>query len=374
MHKYQPKDLTAARLSVAVAAEMKQWVKLTKAAAQADDTKIDLKSSGRVEDLCARLAEFFGIDLKAPIIPLHLSGGVSVKKEGNIDAAIRAKQWEDWHALGDEWVAAVDQKIPFRLQELNQDIPIVQDRALVSMISRVVAKFPRLPSDPAMPSQDEMLGVSRQTIGVWIEVVYKHHDRVALMRLHALHDLLYTASEASLRSADSDSVIVGTSNIELITLPTAHTLPEAIAQCESGLVARIRDAYGPPDGKKGTSKNSAVWAQYRGRITRRERLHSILQLDFRGDKDCFLAFFTKPKDSVPRQGAKRSHATMESADTDTHTFYAVNDVVEVLPKCRKAVAQATYGLDDAERAAKWGGMNDFEIWRALGTEQYGSRK
>lgn len=227
MHKYQPKDLTAARLSVAVAAEMKQWVKLTKAAAQADDTKIDLKSSGRVGDLRARLAEFFEIDLKAPIIPSHLSGGASIKKEGNIDAEICAKQWEDWHALGDEWVAAVDQKVPFRLQESNQgasshgfgrhdmivipsvsDIPIAQDQALVSTISRVVSEFPRLSSDPAMPSQDEMQGTSRQMISVWIEAVYKHHDRVALTRLRALRDLLYTTSEAAHLVRNSQSSVV----------------------------------------------------------------------------------------------------------------------------------------------------------------------
>lgn len=186
--------------------------------------------------------------------------------------------------------------------------------------------------------------------------------------------LPYTAETSSATLCAVDSSIAGTSNIELITLPTASTLPEAIAQCESGLVARIRDAYGPPEGKKGTSKNPAVWAQYRGRITRRERLYSILQSDFRGDKDHFLAFFTKSANSVPRRGAKRTHATMEADDMGTRTFYAVNDVVEALPKCRTAIAQATHGLNAAERAILWGERNDFEIWRELGTERYGSQK
>ncbi|KAL1756225.1 hypothetical protein FB107DRAFT_211798 [Schizophyllum commune] len=441
MHPYQPEGLTAAELATANKEQVKHWIRLTKKSAEADDTKIDLKLSGKVAELRARLAAFLGLDITKTIIS-KTTAGAAVKPETDIDEAIRAKQWEHWHVLGDEWFGAAQNQMPFRLQQTGQELPITRDTVLFKSICDVIAAFPLRPTDPFAPPPERLANVSRQTVNLWIHAVCYGQDRHALVYLHTLRNLLYNTSEGAhfltttsttddsqstpgpvtpsrlpqppiptsvttpapltrtsslnivdnsnlsifptppqarrsreAMTAQADAAIANTSSVSLITLPTAATLQDAISHCESGLVARIRAAYGPHEGKKGTAANPAIWATYKVNITRRERLHSVLQDDFDGDKDRFFAFFSKP-DSHPKRGTKRSRATMEAQASDSianpRVSFAVNQVVDAIPKCRADVKTATCDLSAVERLNKWGRKNDFEIWRELGLERYGS--
>ncbi|KAI5888124.1 uncharacterized protein SCHCODRAFT_02586820 [Schizophyllum commune H4-8] len=443
MHPYQPEGLTGAELATANKEQVKHWIRLTKKAAEADDTKIDLKLSGKVAELRARLAAFLGLDITNVIIS-KTKASAAVKTETTIDETIRAKQWEHWHVLGDEWFRAAQNQMPFRLQQTGQELPIARDTVLFKSICDVIAAFPLRPTDPIAPPQERLTNVSRQTVNLWIQAVCDGQDRLALVYLHTLRNLLYNMSEGAhflmttsttmddspptpgpvtpshlpqlpistsiasptpltrtsslniinnnalstfptppqvLRTQEAmttqaDAAIANTSSVTLITLPTAATLQDAISQCESGLVARIRAAYGPHEGKKGTAANPAIWATYKVNITRRERLHSVLQEDFDGDKERFFAFFSKP-DSHPKRGMKRNRATMEAQASDStanpRVSFAVNQVVDAIPKCRADVKMAMCDLSAVERLDRWGVKNDFEIWRELGLERYGSR-
>ena len=123
MHPYHPPGLTAQSLAVAKIKEMKYWIKLTKEAAQRNDEKVDLKLSGKADELRSRLEEFFSLDTKA-IVNASAAGAASMKKEDVVDEEIRARQWADWQVLAEEWRHAASHQLLFRLQPESQGAPL----------------------------------------------------------------------------------------------------------------------------------------------------------------------------------------------------------------------------------------------------------
>lgn len=130
MHPYHPPGLTAQSLAVAKIKEMKYWIRLTKEAAQRNDEKVDLKSSGKADELRSRLGEFFGLDTKA-FVNARAAGVVSTKKEDVVDEEIRARQWADWQALADEWRHAARHRLLFRLQPEGQGASLLRYSFLI---------------------------------------------------------------------------------------------------------------------------------------------------------------------------------------------------------------------------------------------------
>ncbi|KAL1667528.1 hypothetical protein GGF50DRAFT_48364 [Schizophyllum commune] len=430
MHPYHPPGLTAQSLAVAKIKEMKYWIRLTKEAAQRNDEKVDLKLSGKADELRSRLEEFFGLDTKA-IVNASAAGVASMKKEDVVDEEIRARQWADWQALAEEWRHAASHQLLFRLQPEGQALPIDRDPVLFKSICDVLDAFPPLATDPILAPVPNVASLSHETIAIWLESARLRQDRMALALLRVVREHIYNVSQAAHLMATSqtgatlysstpssraptppvsypsrpesacpqllvqrsisdysasiapqsspviadtpsasDVAISNTSVVNLISLPTANTLQDAIAQCESGLVARIRAMYGPPDGKKGTAAEPVTWSRYKTNVTRRERLFQVLKSDFKNDKDRFFSFFSKPAKAVGA-GSKRSHAEVDNDSPPLVVCYSVSQVLQAIHKCNSDIRSVTKSMGTEERAARWGMKNDFEIWRELGMESYG---
>ncbi|KAI4522607.1 hypothetical protein K525DRAFT_198431 [Schizophyllum commune Loenen D] len=369
MHPYHPPGLTAQSLAVAKIKEMKYWIRLTKEAAQRNDEKVDLKLSGKADELRSRLEEFFGLDTKA-IVNASAAGVASMKKEDVVDEEIRARQWADWQALAEEWRHAASHQLLFRLQPEGQALPIDRDPVLFKSICDVLDAFPPLATDPILAPVPNVASLSHETIAIWLESARLRQDRMALALLRVVREHIYNVSQAAHLVRYDDVAISNTSVVNLISLPTANTLQDAIAQCESGLVARIRAMYGPPDGKKGTAAEPVTWSRYKTNVTRRERLFQVLKSDFKNDKDRFFSFFSKPAKAVGA-GSKRSHAEVDNDSPPLVVCYSVSQVLQAIHKCNSDIRSVTKSMGTEERAARWGMKNDFEIWRELGMESYG---
>jgi hypothetical protein len=174
-------------------------------------------------------------------------------------------------------------------------------------------------------------------------------------------------------SSQSQARLLDACSRDLKALNMAKNLKEAIAQVESGQVKEIRDRYGLTHGSAGSS---AEWKMVKTVVCKRERIHGQLASEFKGDKDRFFAFFTvEPsteltKKRKPRQGK-----------------FAVDGVqLRPLNKVAAAIYVRDKDLTEEKKSsgycddngcfrkdlweARWGGMNQWEIWRVLGKECY----
>jgi hypothetical protein len=96
-----PSDLTVLALNNASGDQLKFWVQGVNDAAG----KKVLNKLGRVEDLKARLATYYGLDRSCPAMagPLPL------------DKHIQKKQWDHLRDLGDEWARTASTGHEFKL-------------------------------------------------------------------------------------------------------------------------------------------------------------------------------------------------------------------------------------------------------------------
>jgi hypothetical protein len=102
-----------------------------------------------------------------------------------------------------------------------------------------------------------------------------------------------------------------------------------------------------------------VWAKVKGTINHRERVYEQLVKEFRGDKDWFFLFFV----IVPGEEA-------------LHPYRKIAEAIPWMSKDIEAeMAQPAYR--DAGGAflkvlwsQHWADKNWWEVWRALGSEQY----
>ncbi|KAJ7725793.1 hypothetical protein B0H16DRAFT_1735963 [Mycena metata] len=147
----------------------------------------------------------------------------------------------------------------------------------------------------------------------------------------------------------------------------ADNIRTAIAQVENGDVAKLREMYGPKQGRGGAH---ASWSKMNVMITRRERLFKQLQDEFNGDKDRFFAFFTLPT---------TENTTKKKGKESSEKLRPFRKIVEAIPHRDKDLAaekeKAEYQNSEGEFVngnweARWGQQNSWEIWRSLGLEKY----
>jgi hypothetical protein len=155
--------------------------------------------------------------------------------------------------------------------------------------------------------------------------------------------------------------------IDVEALKKAEDLSEVIDQVVRGDVKRIRDKYGPLAGRA----PDPMWESMKVTVTRRERIYREFSEQFDGNKHRFHNFFTLAQ--ADRGKGKRKPKNGGPA------LRSLRKAAGAIPNVRKAMkaekAKQEY-LDDGGSFCevlwkeKWGDLNEWEVWRALGLEKY----
>jgi hypothetical protein len=194
------------------------------------------------------------------------------------------------------------------------------------------------------------------------------------------------SSTSSVSTADTtsstlinDMAVLNSCQLNIKSIQCAQGLYDAIEQVENGAVGRLCECYGPKDGRA----TDEMWGRLKGKIMKCERLYALLTGVFGGDKASFFEYFTisatsKPVTNMKQCSGKRGHCE------GGRKLVALQLVVEAIPHCQKDLEDERKGARYIDAAtgqfsvelwrAVWGCQNDWYVWRALGKEQYGSKK
>jgi hypothetical protein len=164
-----------------------------------------------------------------------------------------------------------------------------------------------------------------------------------------------------------DQAILQACQAEFDALSRASSLREVIEQVEEGHVQQIRDRYGPRKGRR----PHPLWENVKVTVNRRERLYAQLMHEFAGDKVCFFDFFTRqPQDESGSSKGKRK--------VSGESLFALRKVVEAIPRrdkdlrgerLRDVYRDDEGGFSEVKWQDRWGLMNSWEVWRAMGMER-----
>ena len=175
---------------------------------------------------------------------------------------------------------------------------------------------------------------------------------------------------AHMNNLPSDTAILASGQLDIQALEHATNLWEVIDQLECGDVQRIRDKYGPQEGRAAHS----MWPKIKVTINRRERLYHQLMdpSEFGGNKDHFFEFFTVAHDVL-------AHGRKRKANRDDPEMVPYRLIVEAVPHRDKDIQeerQSPMYQDEAGSFSsqhwheRWGNVNDWEVWRMLKKEYY----
>jgi hypothetical protein len=173
------------------------------------------------------------------------------------------------------------------------------------------------------------------------------------------------------RFRHGDATILTSGELEIQALERATNLREVIDQLDHGEVQRIRDEYGPRQGRAAQS----MWPKIKVTINRRERLYHQLMdpNEFNGDKDRFFEFFETPYSTRNRK---------RKANDNQLEMVPYRLVVEAVPHRDKDIREeresASYHDETGSFSGqiwheKWGDANNWEVWRMLEKEYYYKR-
>ncbi|KAF8223991.1 hypothetical protein L208DRAFT_1411049 [Tricholoma matsutake] len=148
-------------------------------------------------------------------------------------------------------------------------------------------------------------------------------------------------------SRHGDATILASGELEIQALERAMNLREVIEQLERGEVRRIRDKYGPQQGRAAHS----MWPKIKVTINRRERLYHQLMdpSEFKGDKDRFFKFFAT---------TRNLRSQKRKADDNQLEMVPYRLVVEAVPHRDKDIQE------EKESTAYHDGAGSFssELW------------
>lgn len=162
------------------------------------------------------------------------------------------------------------------------------------------------------------------------------------------------------------------SELDISSLTKANGLRDVIKQVENGHVAEMRKKYGPVHRRPSNSQ----WESMKIAVTRRERLYLQLTTEFGGDQEAFFRFFT-----ISAGERKPRHKRKRDAESGLDPLRPLRLVVEAIPHRDRDLQKeqsnniayrdpTTQSFSHDLWDQQWGGQNRWEIWRALGKEQY----
>ncbi|KDQ27369.1 hypothetical protein PLEOSDRAFT_158747 [Pleurotus ostreatus PC15] len=384
----RPEDLTADSLKDAKVVQLRFWISTV----NTTTGKRVLNISGKAAELKKRLADHFNIDISAPAAPsIARTTGIKRENEDNDDGIV-AQQWLHLRKLGEEWAQCEAAGVAFILGKgrsgsgLPSCLQATLDTAVANVVSRQIDVHGRRPPlesplSDAGQAVRPISTVNAETVSLWLRSLQETGDLTALGNLSQLRSTLPTIavqtplppptpfvsspsapatvplhSESTAHRPTAIQAVLAAGKAEIRAIERASGLRDILLQREE--VARLRNLYGPKTDTREPS--NPLWSQMKMALTRPR----------------FLKFFTKNEPAVPRK-RKRPH----DLDPNHHKelLQPFRRVVEAI-KCRNdAIAaekrQAMYLSTSQEFSQslwhqRWGDQNDWEVWRALGKEQY----
>ena len=182
-------------------------------------------------------------------------------------------------------------------------------------------------------------------------------------------------SRGCTNAVPGDGAILASCELVIESLEHATNLQEVVEQLERGDVQRIRDKYGPRQGRA----SDQIWPRIKVTVNCRERLYHQLKDpgEFNSDKEHFFKFFTATHPSntsnTPATGRKR-----KAAEGDLG-MVPYRRIVEAIPHRDKDIREErespayrdeTGSFSGQRWHEKWGNLNNWEIWRLLEKEYY----
>ncbi|KAF9238397.1 hypothetical protein BU15DRAFT_47812 [Melanogaster broomeanus] len=391
-------EINAASISSAKAAQLKFWIDQVNVAAG----KHMLTKSGRVDELKAKLAAYYGLHLSTPVVPLAPIAVGPVSLTVNIQTC----QWEYLRKLGDEWEDSVVSGRPFLLCGSSRPSPHLAYRTRTPPTIPTPSFTASTP--PPVPTNDTihgLLGAARMG-DRGTHAMLKHFYRTLILLPSspnpALQPVLTPASSltgwspsahaitvtpdttplttpatlvtglpltATAPSTSDESAVLQACQAEFDALSRASSLCDVITQVEEGHVQRIRDLYGPCKGRRPIT----LWEKVKVTVNRWERLYMQLTSEFLGDKERFLAFFT-------RQPSSESVSLKGKWKVSTKSLFPFCKIIEAIPRRDRDLEgerlRDLYRGDDGEFSEtkwhqRWGSKNSWEVWRLMGMERIG---
>ncbi|THH15770.1 hypothetical protein EUX98_g9414 [Antrodiella citrinella] len=151
-------------------------------------------------------------------------------------------------------------------------------------------------------------------------------------------------------------------------------LRDVIRQMKHGEVQKIREAHGPKKGRPADPR----WQSVKNTVTRHESIWDQLQSEFGGDEEKFFAFFVIPEEAL---SARRKRKQMLASEGDLPlrpyrlvagaVYHMRKDIQEEKRHTRYSGPSASTSFSLERWQERWGTLNNWEIWRALGKERYG---
>ncbi|KAK7007168.1 hypothetical protein R3P38DRAFT_3212834 [Favolaschia claudopus] len=395
----RPADLDAASLTSASGAQLNYWID----AVNKDLPKKVLVKTGTVDIRRQRLADYFSIDLSS-LPPAPSIGPISR------DTEINKRQWDHLRSLGAEW--AEKDKSGQEFQLVSETLSNPSPQTLLPSIKSAIQQTLATAANPmssvagshqmAQPMDVETVQALIKSAGDGdiqalatlfnLQVALTVHSGAAPANLGTIgsssipsasvsgpstttapsktYPSPALANSGTSLSSSSDSAILLSGNLTIEALKKAEGLRDVISQVENGEVARIRELYGPQEGRDA----NPLWQTLKITVNRRERLANELRNEFNGDKDRFFTFFTVAQDS---QNALKKRKKSQPAEKLRPLRLVVEAIVHrdrALEIEKQSAEYQSNGVFVAELwEGKWAGKNKWEIWRAIGKEDY-SRK
>ncbi|KAK6984581.1 hypothetical protein R3P38DRAFT_3231534 [Favolaschia claudopus] len=349
----RPADLDAASLTSASGAQLNYWID----AVNKDLPKKVLVKTGTVDIRRQRLADYFSIDLSS-LPPAPSIGPISR------DTEINKRQWDHLRSLGAEWAEKDKSGQEFQLVSETLSNPSPQrDGDIQALATLFNLQAALTVHSGAAPANLGTIGSS----SIPSASVSGPSTTTAPSKTYPSPAL---ANSGTSLSSSSDSAILLSGNLTIEALKKAEGLRDVISQVENGEVARIRELYGPQEGRDA----NPLWQTLKITVNRRERLANELRNEFNGDKDRFFTFFTVAQDS---QNALKKRKKSQPAEKLRPLRLVVEAIVHrdrALEIEKQLAEYQSNGVFVAELwEGKWAGKNKWEIWRAIGKEDY-SRK
>ncbi|KAF7965123.1 hypothetical protein HWV62_45547 [Athelia sp. TMB] len=425
-----PADISAEALNLANSKQLKFWISRANENLGNDRSAKKMVKSGKVEDLKARLAEHYGINRAA--VKLEAVAGppivdADIQKRQWADFRELWAEWMDSAAKGDKFVLDGLNKGPSDSQQqeiermlshlsINSNIPVIRDTPMTDFSHEAIAVLINAARDghpsarDGHPSAWAQLQQIRSTFiqqptlmapagpiiplpssstpnnplpagtappffpgGVPMYspfMLAPLYPTTAPSTSNASASLpLSTSAVPSSNPISQDADFLSSIQEQIRSLRQVTDIREAIQQCKSGLVADLRNNYGPSivNGKR-TGRSHPLWDSVKNIVSRRERLYAQLKQHFDDDEEKFYGFFTVPSSECSRSSKNAAPA-----------LRSMNCLVNSISKMEDALAserqKASYCTADGNFStvlwkSVWDDKNDWEVWRALGKEEY----
>ncbi|EKM48079.1 uncharacterized protein PHACADRAFT_109426 [Phanerochaete carnosa HHB-10118-sp] len=381
-----PSHITAQSLKSAKGEVLKSWIIAANEAAGVTNykSKTYLSRTGTINELRAKLAEHYNIDLDVPPPDAaQPSSDLTEGPESAVNQKVRDRQWEHLIELAERWRIEGDS---FRLIKpvpiSTATAPPASSFAALPVVQAPSHYVPAHLPTPFSPTTWLSLSPAAAPLSLpSLSLPLSHSIRSQSFIGHSpaptpstsMQHLPPTPASTFVPLQSASASILESCSQSVEALDHIDDLRHAIDLSKNGTVEAYRKLYGNEE-KRHRALNHEIWKQKRAKVNRLERVYKVYTDEFGSDDDRFFAFFTlSSPTSHQRSAAKR-------ARTNAQTVYiSVNKLATAAGRCYKDISEEKqkrqYTNDDSSFSlekwhAQWSDKNTWEVWRVLGLERY----